>query len=75
MIEPTQSTAVCVVVFLAAFLSFGAGERLREGARKPFVIRGYMFSNGVLLSEVPKLNAAGILLQFRFPQLIGSQRS
>jgi len=61
-----KSAAVCVVVFLAAFLSFAAGERLREGARKPFVIRDYMFSNGVLVTELPALNAAGILSKARW---------
>ncbi len=50
-----------VVTLLAAFLFFGAFERVREGARKPFVIRDWMFSNGILLSDVPRLNERGIL--------------
>lgn len=50
-----------VVALLAAFALLAAYERVREGARKPFVIRGYMFSNGVLVSEVEKLNRDGIL--------------
>ena len=76
-----KSTAVCVVVFLAAFLSFGAGERLREGARKPFVINGYMFSNGILVSEIPRLNTAGILSKARWaaraagPSLVSQGRA
>jgi cytochrome bd ubiquinol oxidase subunit I len=57
---------VSILVFALAFLSFGAFERLREGARKPFVVRGYMFSNGVLVSEVPALNRAGILSKARW---------
>jgi cytochrome d ubiquinol oxidase subunit I len=50
-----------VAALLAAFVFFGGYERLREGARKPFVIRDYMFSNGVLVSEIPDLNQRGIL--------------
>ncbi len=50
-----------VAAVLAAFVFFGGYERLREGARKPFVIRDYMFSNGVLISEIPGLNQRGIL--------------
>jgi cytochrome d ubiquinol oxidase subunit I len=50
-----------VAALLAAFVFFGGYERLREGSRKPFVIRDYMFSNGVLVSEIPDLNQRGIL--------------
>jgi mono/diheme cytochrome c family protein len=50
-----------VAALLAAFVFFGGYERLREGSRKPFVIRDFMFSNGVLISEIPDLNQRGIL--------------
>jgi mono/diheme cytochrome c family protein len=50
-----------VVALLAAFAFFGGYERLREGSRKPFVIRDFMFSNGVLVSEIPDLDQRGIL--------------
>ncbi len=66
LVPRVKSTPVAVVVLLAAFLSFGSAERLREGARKPFVIRDYMFSNGILVTEVPKLNSAGILARARW---------
>jgi mono/diheme cytochrome c family protein len=39
---------------------------VREGARKPFVIRDYMFSNGVLVSEIADLNQRGILAKARW---------
>jgi mono/diheme cytochrome c family protein len=52
---------VAVLALLAAFTFFGGYERLREGARKPYVIRDYMFSNGVRTSEIADLNARGIL--------------
>jgi len=52
---------VAVVALLAAFGVLGGYERVREGARKPFVVRDYMFSNGILVSEVEALNRNGIL--------------
>jgi cytochrome bd ubiquinol oxidase subunit I len=50
-----------VVTLLAAFTFFGAYERVREGARKPFVIHGWMFSNGIRVDQVPVLNERGVL--------------
>ena len=55
------SVGLAVLALLAAFVSFGGYERLREGARKPFIVSGYMFSNGILVSNVPELNRKGIL--------------
>jgi mono/diheme cytochrome c family protein len=50
-----------LVLMLAAFGFFGGYERLREGVRKPFLIHDYMFSNGVMVAEIPSLNENGIL--------------
>jgi cytochrome bd ubiquinol oxidase subunit I len=50
-----------VVTLLAAFVFLGGYERVREGARKPFVIHDWMFSNGIRVDQVPRLNARGIL--------------
>ena len=55
-----------VVALLAGFVFLGGYERVREGARKPFVIRGYMFANGVLVSEINDLNRNGILDRARW---------
>jgi len=52
---------VAVVVALAAFSSFAGFERVREGVRKPFLIHGYMFSNGLLVERIPEINEKGIL--------------
>ena len=56
-----QRWPVAAVGLLAAFSFFGAEERVREGVRKPFVIRDFMFSNGILVSEIKDLNQRGIL--------------
>lgn len=45
---------------------FGAYERVREGSRKPYVIHGYMYSNGVRVDEVERLNREGILTKARW---------
>lgn len=57
---------VAVVALLVAATFFGGYERLREGARKPFVIRDYMFSNGILVSEIADLNQRGVLSKTRW---------
>jgi len=57
---------VAVLALLAAFGVLGGYERVREGARKPFVIRDVMFSNGILVSEVDALNRDGILSKARW---------
>jgi len=55
-----------ILALVAAFGLLGGYERVREGARKPFVVRGYMFSNGILVSEIPQLNKDGILSKARW---------
>jgi cytochrome bd-type quinol oxidase subunit 1 len=55
-----------VLALLAAFGLLGGYERVREGARKPFVVRDYMFSNGVLVTEIESLNRDGILSKARW---------
>jgi len=57
---------VALLALLAAFGVLGGYERVREGARKPFVVRDYMFSNGILVSEVELLNRNGILSKARW---------
>jgi len=52
-----------VVAMAVAFTFFGGYERLREGSRKPFVIRDFMFSNGIRVSEIADLNRRGVLVK------------
>ncbi len=51
--------AILALGLAAAF--FGAYERVREGSRKPFVIHDYIYSNGLRVDEVERLNRQGIL--------------
>jgi len=56
-----MNAGIAALVFVIAFASFGYYEFTRERVRKPFVIRDYMYSNGILVEEVDKLNEEGIL--------------
>lgn len=58
-------TAAILAVLLTGTY-FGAYERVREGARKPYVIHGYMYSNGIRVDEVERLNRDGILSKARW---------
>jgi mono/diheme cytochrome c family protein len=42
---------------------------VREGARKPFVITGYMYSNGIRVAELDARNAEGLLAKARWAGL------
>ena len=51
--------ALLTAVF--AFLLFGSFEWYREAARKPFVIQGYMYSNGMRVSDTTAVKQAGYI--------------
>lgn len=40
---------------------FGAFETWRESLRKPYIIHGYLYGNGLRVSEVPATRQAGLL--------------
>jgi mono/diheme cytochrome c family protein len=55
---------------LLAALAFGAtagGEFVREGVRKPFTIRRFLYSNAVTTSELPQLRRKGCVTEDPFP--------
>ncbi|MEB3285534.1 MAG: c-type cytochrome [Candidatus Sericytochromatia bacterium] len=49
----------------------GHFERVREFVRKPFLIPGYMYANGIRVSEVPRLNRDGLLGGARWAEVSG----
>lgn len=53
-------SALILPFFLAIWL-LGHFERVREFIRKPYVIAGYMYSNGVRVDELPIFQRDGIL--------------
>lgn len=58
-----------VLVFLCAFLFMGAFEWTREAARRPYVIHGVMFSNGILERDLPVIRERGLLRSARFAKV------
>jgi mono/diheme cytochrome c family protein len=59
---PGALSPVAVGVLIAVGLGWmGSFEFLRELARKPYVVRGYLYSSGVLAKDLPRINAEGWL--------------
>jgi len=50
-----------IAILLLALIATGAGEYSREMLRKPYVIGGWMFSNGVRVPYVARINQEGYL--------------
>ncbi len=52
-----------MAVLVLALMATGAGEYSREMLRKPFVVGRWMYSNGVRVPYVSKINAQGYLVE------------
>lgn len=63
---PDFSLNGALAIALLAFIAFGTSEATREMLRKPYVIGGYMYSNGILASDVDRLNEEGYLTSSPF---------
>jgi mono/diheme cytochrome c family protein len=50
-----------IAVLMLALIATGAGEYSREMLRKPYVIGGWMYSNGVRVPYVARINQEGYL--------------
>lgn len=62
--NPTEfNLSHALSVLLLALMATGAGEYSREMLRKPFVIGRWMYSNGVRVPSVNKVNANGYLAE------------
>jgi mono/diheme cytochrome c family protein len=57
--QPVMMKVNAFLMILAGLAVFGGFEWFREAARKPFVISGYMYSNGVLVSDTTAIKTAG----------------
>lgn len=58
--------AIAAVPLLAMVLWLGQFERVREFVRKPYLIPGLLYANGIWRADVPRLNREGVLPQARF---------
>ncbi len=67
LLLPRTWNALGVVLLAAAVVgSFGAGEWVREAGRKPFTIRGYLYSTGVRVDQDAQLAADGVMAHTRW---------
>jgi cytochrome bd-type quinol oxidase subunit 1 len=57
---------LAALVVLAGFGYFGSFEFIREAARKPYIIRDYMYSNQILVDDVDRLNSEGFLINHKW---------
>jgi cytochrome d ubiquinol oxidase subunit I len=55
------TTGQTLIILVLAFSILGAAEHIREMARKPYVIGGYMYANGTRVSERENFNKNGYL--------------
>jgi hypothetical protein len=53
--------AALVLPFVLAIVLFGYFERVREFIRKPHVVQGYMYANGIREADYPLFKAQGML--------------
>lgn len=53
--------AVAALTLAASFLFIGSFEYMREAARRPYLITGHIYSNGIAVAGAGKLNTAGVL--------------
>ena len=58
--------AAVFVLLIIGLLWMGGFEYSREIARKPYIIRDYMYSNSILKSDMDKINEEGLLKNARW---------
>lgn len=62
------SGPTALLLFGLAFIATGSMEFMREGVRKPYLIYGYMYSNGIIADEkhTDEIDREGVLAHARF---------
>lgn len=59
--------ATATLLAAIAFAATGAGEYVREGARKPYSVREALFSNATTPAQVARLRTTGVLANDPYP--------
>jgi hypothetical protein len=68
--RPQDANAVLVAVIAALGLGVtGATEWVREAVRKPYVLYGTMYSNGIRVKDVPRIREQGALVAAKWTTL------
>ncbi|HOY45621.1 MAG TPA: c-type cytochrome [bacterium] len=62
VVKPKRLPAAALVIpFIAVATLLGTFERLREFVRKPWVIQGYLYANGLRAQDYPLFKEEGVL--------------
>lgn len=57
---------VAVLLMVLGLAWFGAFEEFRESIRKPYIVTGYLYGNGVSVEKTTEYQKAGLLTQVRY---------
>lgn len=69
LLSPKARTrSLTVIVMISAMGYLGAFEWTREAARRPYVVNGVMYSNGLLQKDVERINQEGFLKNAKWVQ-------
>jgi cytochrome bd-type quinol oxidase subunit 1 len=60
------SKTLAVVLLLIGQLYMGCFEFIREGGRRPYIIRDFMYSTSILKKDLPRLQEQGVLSAARW---------
>ena len=61
-------TIIAYVLLVIGFLDLSAFEWIREGARKPFIIQDFMYSNNIKVTDLRKVQKEGFLSSAKWVQ-------
>jgi len=65
--KPTKAPMLAAIgLLVASGALIGEFERVREFVRKPYIIYGYMYANGIRVQDMPLINKEGYLKQAVF---------
>ncbi|UIJ37872.1 cytochrome ubiquinol oxidase subunit I [Desulfobaculum bizertense] len=63
-----SQTALACILLALGFVEVGSFEWIREAARRPYVIYGHMFSNGLPVAELNVVREQGFLKSLRWTE-------
>ncbi len=52
---------MAILLLIIGFLHMGSFEMTREASRRPFIIHGHMYTNGILVSRLHEVKQKGVL--------------
>ncbi len=57
---------LAVFLLIPSFVFLGSFEMVRESARRPYIIHGYMYSNSILKASLPRVQQQGALVSAKW---------